>query len=197
MNPQTFILIGRSGCGKGTQAKLLETYLENAGSTHPVFYYESGALFREFISKENYSSKISKELYTLGSRQPTFLAIKMWASFFVEHLTGNEHFIIDGTPRSLLEAQALDTALNFYGRKANVIYLDVTRAWSEKHLLARGRADDTNKKNIEVRLNWFDTDVVPAIDYYKTNSPHNFMHIHSEQPIELVHEDIVKRIKLF
>ncbi len=198
MNPQTFIFIGRSGCGKGTQADLLMTYLKNQeSSARPIFYLESGARFRDFIKGSSYSSTLSKKIYENDERQPDFLAIWMWSNLFIEHINGQEHIVVDGTPRSLPEALTLDTALDFYGRKANVIYLSVSRDWSLKRLIARGRSDDATLEKINKRLDWFDRDAMPAIDHFKNNSRYNLIEVSGEKDKDLVHEEIIKKITFF
>jgi len=203
MPTQTFILIGRSGCGKGTQGKLIEEYLKTQDKVggakkagRPVYYLETGARFREFFKEESYSSSLAREIYDRDDRQPDFLAIWMWSHLLLKDLTEGEHLIADGTCRSLPEAQVFDGALKFYKRKANIVYIDVGREWSEKRLLARGRADDASLAKITKRLDWFDRDVMPAIEYYKNNSDYNFVAVNGEQPIETVHADIVEKIKV-
>ena len=60
MKPQTFIFFGRSGCGKGTQATLLKEYMEKIDPKNKVLYVETGAKFREFMAKNNYSNGLAK-----------------------------------------------------------------------------------------------------------------------------------------
>lgn len=192
---QTFIFIGRSGCGKGTQAELIQKMLKEESPKTPIYYLESGARFREFIQKESYSSKLSKEIYEADLRQPDFLAVWNWAHLFVDALTGNEHLVIDGTPRSLAEAKVLDTAMKFYQRsKPYVIHINVSRKWSEERLLARGRMDDATLQKIDQRLNWFDSDVMPAVDYYRSSGDYKFLEINGEQSIEKVFADIKAKL---
>ena len=59
MSPQTFIFIGRSGCGKGTQAELLQKRVKEKDQSSEIFYLETGAYFREFLRGEKYSNKLS------------------------------------------------------------------------------------------------------------------------------------------
>ncbi len=106
-NPQTFIFIGRSGCGKGTQADLLKEYLEKNRS-NSVFYLESGARFREFISQNSFTANLSREIMKSGGLQPAFLAIHIWSHIMIEQMNEGKHLIIDGTPRLLDEAKILD-----------------------------------------------------------------------------------------
>lgn len=192
---QTFIFIGRSGCGKGTQASLIKERLQKESPTTEIFYMESGARFREFIQGGSFSSQLSKEIYEQDHRQPDFLAVWNWAHLFVDNFTGKEHIMIDGTPRSLAEAKILDTALGFYKRdKPYIVYIDVSSEWSRKHLLARGRTDDKTLERINRRLAWFESDVVPAIEYYRDNPNYRFIEINGEQPIEKVQADIVAKL---
>lgn len=161
----------------------------------PIFHVETGANFREFTQGRNYTHKLSKEIHDRHDRQPDFLAIWTWSRLFIENLTGEEHIILDGTPRSLTEAFALDGALEFYKRPARVVHINVSRSWSERQLLARGREDDSDLSMIGKRLDWFDNDVVPAIDFFRNHKLHKLFEINGEQTIERVHADIVAALK--
>jgi len=199
-NLHTYVFIGRSGCGKGTQAKLLIDHLKEKGivtDTNPIYYQETGSRFREFVTKDSYSSRLEKELMDKSERAPDFLAVWIWASLFIETLTGQEHLILDGSPRALLEAQMLETAFNFYGRKnVVVVYLDVSRAESKKRLILRGRPDDQKLGDIDKRLDWFESDVLPAVEYYRNNKKYKFLEVDGEQTIEKIHEDLVALLAL-
>ena len=62
-SPQTFVFIGRSGCGKGTQAKLLIEELKKNDPAHEVMYIETGARIREFIADNaGFTRDIVKEI---------------------------------------------------------------------------------------------------------------------------------------
>ncbi|MDD5318200.1 MAG: nucleoside monophosphate kinase [Candidatus Pacebacteria bacterium] len=211
--PQTFIFIGRSGCGKGTQAELLKEHLikqdkiaieameketgevvapENQTS---VYYLETGLHFRSFMSEKGSSNKLASEVSALGNRQPDFLAIWMWSNLLIREFNPKDQLIIDGSPRSHEEAVILDTAMRFYKREMPfVVYLDVSREWSRKHLLSRGREDDIDIAMIEKRLDWYQRDVIPAINYFKENENYHFLHINGEQPVEKVQRDLINEI---
>lgn len=191
----TVIFIGRSGCGKGTQADLLKERINKLDHhKRPILYVETGARFRTFIRKKGYSSELSNKVYQEDERQPDFLACYMWASELVEELGPNMHLVFDGSPRSHSEAVLLSTALQFYEREnPTVVYLNVSHEWSEKHLLARGRQDDKTLAKIDKRLDWFEHDTWPAIEYFKTNTLYRFIEVDGEQPIKKVHKDIVEK----
>lgn len=194
MTPKTFIFSGRSGCGKGTQVDLLIKKLQEVDSVRSLVHLETGKLFREFIKGETYTQKISNKIYDAGGLQPEFLTISLWANFFIGQMKENVHLVVDGTPRKHHEAIVLDSAMKFYKReKPFFVHLNVSRKWAEERLLGRHRVDD-NKEDILARLDWYDTDVVPAIQFYKNNPDYVFLEINGEQTVEDVHKDILKTI---
>lgn len=192
--PRTIIFFGRSGCGKGTQAGLLIDSFTKSDPKRKIVYIETGKKFREFMQEDSYSAHLTKGLMESGGLLPEFLPIWMWTDHMVKNLSTEEHLILDGLCRRSSESLVLDSAIQFYQRKSPaVIHLDVSREWSRKHLLARGRADDI-KWNIDERLTWYDTNVIPAMDFFRQNSHYQFFDINGERSIEHVHEDILKAI---
>jgi adenylate kinase family enzyme len=191
----TVIFIGRSGCGKGTQAELLRSRLfRHDTDKRKILYIESGDRFREFIRGDTYSSKLSKAIYELDERQPDFLAGLMWGTQLIEELEPDMHIVFDGVARAKPEAELLTTALKFYKREGvTVIYIDVSRKWSEDRLLSRGRSDDVNLAKIDKRLDWFDRDVLPAIEYFKGDPFYRVLTIDGEQTIQEVHNEIISK----
>ncbi len=194
MNQKSFIFIGRSGCGKGTQAKLLNEYLKKVDPKREILYIQTGEQFREFIKGDSDTQKMSKKVADAGGLQPEFLAVYMWANVLVNKFTKNEHIIMDGMPRKLHEAGVIDSVFEFYDLKRPlVIHLDLSKEESIDRLMARKRTDDT-REDIAERLSWFETDVVPAIEYYKNNKKYNFVHINGNRSVEEIHKDIVAQL---
>ena len=74
MDKQFFIFIGRSGAGKGVQAKLLQEYLLRKGHSR-VVHTTTGGGFRDFISQDNYVARLAKDYNEKGVLQPEFLAV--------------------------------------------------------------------------------------------------------------------------
>ncbi len=196
IKPQAFIFVGRSGCGKGTQAELVSEYLKKIDPDRDRLYIQTGAEFREFIKGNNYTQNLSRKAYETGGLQPEFLATSMWLNVLVDKYKGNEHLIFDGTPRKYHEAGTLDSVFRFYGfGKPYVVNVNISAKESRNRLLARKRVDDTDKE-IKKRLEWYETDVVPAINFYRDNSNYHFLEVDGERPIEEVHEDILSRLKI-
>ena len=198
MNKETFIFIGASGSGKGTQVALLKEELLKKDPTTPIFYLQTGQYFREFIKDDSLASRIAKDAINNGERAPDFLAMYIWSKVFVENLKGEEHLIIDGSPRSLNEARNLDIALKFFKREhPAVIYINVSRKWSFDHLMARATKDGRiadNAESINKRIAWFDADVLPAIEKFRRDRDYDFVEVNGEQSIEAVHRDIMANV---
>jgi adenylate kinase family enzyme len=193
MNTKAFILMGRSGCGKGTQAHLINELLIKEAS-FPVLYIETGDSFRSFIKSGSYTANLSKSIYENNDRQPDFLGAYMWSDMIINELKEPSHLILDGVARSVNEAKILGSALSFVNiGEVHVIYLNVTRDWSKGRLKERGRFDDLTEEAINKRLDWFDKDVLPAIEYFK-NSENHFHEINGEQSIEKVYSDILSEL---
>ena len=192
MKLQTFIFIGRSGCGKGTQVALLQEYIKKQDHKRHIFYIETGERFRQFIKEHSLSSRLAAEIYKTGNRQPDFVAVWMWSHLLVEKMTGGEHVIFDGPPRSLQEAQIIDTAITFYNRhRPQVMYLNISRETSKARMIARRRMDDINEGEIERRLNWFESDVLPAVEYFRNHSKYSFVELDGDQPVEAVQQQLL------
>ena len=119
----------------------------------------------------------------------------MWSHLLVEKMTGEEHVIFDGTPRSLQEAQIIDTAIDFYSRqRPHVIYLNISRETSKGRMIARRRIDDINAEEVERRLNWFESDVLPAVEYFRKYSKYNFIELDGDQPVEAVQQELLSKV---
>lgn len=192
MSPKTCLIMGRSGAGKGTQARLLSQFIEKNDSNHlPIFYVETGGHFRRFIENPTYTGRLSKVLSEEGFKQPDFLAVWNWADLLIKNLEKDMHLIMDGSPRSLPEAQILDEAFSFYSRENPlIIYINVSSEWANNHLKERGRIDD-EELHVHNKTQWFDADVVPAINFFRNSLKYKFVEINGEKDIEEVHEEII------
>ena len=192
---KTFIFIGPSGSGKGTQAELLKKYLKEKDGSK-LLYVQTGALVRDFISEKGYSNQLAKGLNDKGERQPSFLAVYLWSKMFIEALRGGGNLIIDGSPRTRIEAEILDTAFEFYGfNDVFIIFMNVSHEWATNLLFKRGRTDDS-EEDIVRRLAWYEEDVVPAIEYYRKHKEHTFLEINGEQTVEEVQNEIMEKLKI-
>lgn len=200
MEKQFFIFVGRSGCGKGTQAELLKQYLEkrnlDVGIDRKTLHITTGGGFREFITSNTKSAQLAREVNDGGRLQPEFLAIWNWSNTFINTIKGDENILLDGAPRKLIEIYALHSALDFYGYKnVKVIYLDVTEEWAIARLAERGRADDSDIEEVKRKMKWFEDDVIPVVDWYLNDPEYKFIHLNGERMVEEIHQDLVDKIE--
>lgn len=198
MNKETFIFIGSSGCGKGTQVALTKEKLKSIDPATPIFYLQTGQHFRDFVKGDTFAARSAKEALERGELLPGFVAMWLWSDIFVKNLTGGEHLILDGSPRTKDEAEHLDIAFKFFGRKQpKVIYIKVSEDWSTQRMLDRakkeGRKDDS-EESIRRRLSWFARDVLPAVELYRRDRDYDFFEINGERSIEEVHHDIMTQV---
>ncbi len=194
MNLQTTIFVGRSGCGKGTQVEKLIEYIKK-NDKRKIFHLEAGDRFRSFIKKGNYSAKLANEINEVGGLQPEFLSVWAWGGEVVKGLKEDQHLFIDGTPRRLIEAKVLESLFDFYGRQhVDIVYINVSRESAIKRLQARGRGDDQEMSDILNRLDWFDDDVVPVLDYYRAHKSHTFHDINGEGTVDEVYAEMIQSL---
>ncbi len=197
MNPYLFVFLGRTGCGKGTQSVLLSHYLKKKDPSKDVFYVSTGDEFRKFMHTGTYTAGKVKEIVESGNYVPSFLASMMWSNVIAREFKENTHMIIDGSPRTLAEKEIFDTIFYFYDKptvfdfeKVHVIYMNVSNKWATDKLLKRSRHDDTDLL-IQNRMDWFEQNIMPVINKYKSEKKVSFHEINGEQSIEKVHEDII------
>ena len=196
MDLQSFVFIGRSGCGKGTQIEMLMDVLKKKDPKHEILYIYTGKEFREFIKGDTKTQKLTKHVYEDGGLMPEFLTVHMWVRPLVENYNGNQHIIFDGTPRKFHEAGVLHSMIGFYKlEKPWVINIGISEEEAVRRLLKRKRLDDT-EKDIRKRLSWYETDVAPTIEFYRDNPNYDFLYVDGERSPEEIHADIVKRLGL-
>jgi len=137
MNILTF---GPNGSGKGTQGAIVK---EKYGINH----IESGAIFREHIKGGTELGKKAKAYIDRGDLVPDEITIPM-----VLETLGNSKekgWLLDGFPRSLAQAEALDKALKDAGMKLDfVLEIMLDRQIAKDRIMGRRLcANDNNHPN--------------------------------------------------
>ena len=156
------ILLGAPGSGKGTQAKPLSAQF---GLPHIA----SGDLFRENISSGTPLGLEAKRYLDAGDLVPSELTNKL-----VEDRIQDEDaaagFILDGYPRSVEQAKALDEMLKNHNTKLDaVLEFAVSEEELFERLKSRGRADDTEEV-IRNRMQVYRDETEPLLEYYSANN---------------------------
>lgn len=157
-------VIGRSGCGKGTQARLIVGRLKKQGAA----YFETGAALRKMVNKQaGPTVRNIREVLRQGDLVPGWAAAFVWLKGFIEESAADKHLVFDGSPRRLWDAELIDQVIAWHGRPLPLcIYLEVGREEAMRRLLRRGRGDDT-RSAIQNRMRYFDKDVMPVVNYYR------------------------------
>lgn len=99
------ILIGPPGVGKGTQAALLEKRL----GIQPM---SSGVIFRSEIEAETDLGRMARRYIEHGELVPNGVTIEMMAKRLRSDAVRKHGFVLDGFPRTLRQAEALDEILD-------------------------------------------------------------------------------------
>lgn len=182
-----FILFGRSGCGKGTQADLLDKKFGN------MLKISSGDLLRNLSEQDTNAGRKIKEVLMGGGLPFAEIASTLWMHEIAYTLMDDQGLICDGFPRRLEEAANLYDFLKWLDRidYTKVILINISREEAFKRLISRGRIDD-KEQAINERLDWFDEIVVPAINFFKEKGL--LLEVNGEQTIEKIHEDIMAKI---
>ena len=114
-------LFGPPGAGKGTQALLLK---ERLGIAH----VSSGDLFRRHLSTGTELGEQARDYMNRGALVPDAITIGMVVDR-ISRIEDSEGFMLDGFPRNVNQAQALETALRARGQEIDgVIHIQVADA---------------------------------------------------------------------
>lgn len=192
MEKQVFIVMGRSGSGKGTQIKLLQEYLAQQTPGIAQQNFVCGDRFREFFKTESYLSEKVKVSSTAGEYQPDFFATTLYFNEIFKTINNTDHLFFDGYPRSLGQLADLKELLVYVGRThAIVIDISVTGEEVVKRILLRtGRADDT-KEGAEKRQAEFDRAVLPVLNAVKADPFFIYLEIDGMPMPEEVHQNVL------
>jgi adenylate kinase len=156
------VLLGPPGAGKGTQALKLS---EKLG----IPQISTGDLFRKNISEGTPLGIEAKRYLDAGDLVPSELTNKL-VEDRIEQPDAVDGFILDGYPRSVEQAQALDEMLKNHNTKLDaVLEFAVSEAELLERLKSRGRADDTEEV-IHNRMQVYRDETEPLLEYYSHNN---------------------------
>ena len=157
------ILFGPPGSGKGTQAVGLA---EKYGLVH----ISTGDLFRSEMGADTELGKQAKAYISKGELVPDEVTVGMLKNKVEAHPEANG-FIFDGFPRTIPQAEALDTLLTGKGTSiSGLIALDVSEQEIVNRILNRGktsgRLDDNDEGIIRNRIAVYEQETAPVFGYY-------------------------------
>ena len=154
------VLLGAPGSGKGTQTDAII-------ARYGVSTVATGDLLRAEVAAGTELGQRAKPYMDAGELVPFDIVLGMIENGLKTLAATNpKGFIMDGFPRDLAQAEALDKILARINQPLDVVvFFDVDYEEIVKRLLGRGRADD-NEETIRNRLRVYDEKTAPLIDYY-------------------------------
>jgi adenylate kinase len=134
------LAFGPNGSGKGTQGAIVK---EKYGLDH----IESGAIFRQHIKGGTELGQQAKEYIDRGDLVPDALTVPMVLETLAQ--SKEKGWLLDGFPRSLAQAEALDKALHDSGMQLDyVIEIVLDREIAKERIMGRRLcANDNNHPN--------------------------------------------------
>jgi adenylate kinase len=178
------LLLGPQGSGKGTQA-------ERISASYGLPHIATGDMLRRAIADGSELGRKVRPIYEAGELVPDELMIEL----IRERLNGDDvedGFVLDGFPRTMKQAEALDRMLRDIGRSLSlVLQLEVPEDVSIERLLKRAREEkrtDDTLDAIRTRLELYRRETEPLVEYYRAQG--NLVGIHGDRPIDDVFAEI-------
>ena len=183
------LLLGPQGSGKGTQAKLIS---DASGIPHIA----TGDILRAAMAEGTDLGRRVKPIYDSGQLVPDDLMIGIIRERLAVDDTENG-FILDGFPRTLAQAEALDAMLREIGKELTVVFvLQLPEPVAIERLTKRaqleGRVDDTPEA-IHKRLELYRRETAPLVEWYRARS--NVVPVHAERAVEEVFTEIQEALE--
>ena len=180
------LVLGPQGSGKGTQAQRIK-------ATYGIPHIATGDMLREM---RELGTPVARELRAVLDRGD-LVNDELMIDLIRERLSRGDTlggFVLDGFPRTMPQAEALDELLRELGRDLDVVF-DFQVPEREvvlERLLARaaseGRSDDTPEA-IQRRLELYDRETAPLVEYYRTHQA-NVVGVHADRTVDEVFHEI-------
>jgi adenylate kinase len=178
------LLLGPQGSGKGTQAKRIS-------AEYGIPHVATGDMLRETIAGGTELGRTVKPILERGDLVPDEVMI----SLIRERLSRDDTadgFVLDGFPRTMAQAEALDAMLREIGRELTIVFeLQLPDEVCIARLLRRarleGRVDDTPEV-VRRRLELYHRETEPLIEHYRATG--KLVGIHADRSIPEVFSEI-------
>jgi len=173
--PLNILLLGPQGAGKGTQAKRI-------AAAYGIPHVASGEILRAEMAAGTELGARVKEVYDRGDLVSDELMIELIRNR-LEQADTERGFILDGFPRTTVQAEALEQMLGELGHTFNVVFVlripdEIAFERLRRRAQVEGRADDTDDA-IRRRLDNYHRETEPLIEHYRVRG--NLVLIHGER----------------
>jgi adenylate kinase len=180
------VVLGPQGSGKGTQAKKI-------AATYGIPHIATGDMIREMVERPTELGAELREVYDRGDLVGDDLMVRLIRDRLDrgDTLPG---FVLDGFPRTLVQAEALDDLMSELGRPIDIVFEfqipDRQQLFDRllKRAREENRSDDTPEA-MQRRLELYDTETAPLVEYYRSTRG-NVVGIHADRTIEDVFHEI-------
>jgi adenylate kinase len=185
------LVLGPQGSGKGTQAKRIK-------ATYGIPHIATGDMLREMRSIDN---DLGRELSAVMDRGD-LVSDDMMIELIRSRLSRGDTlggFVLDGFPRTMAQAEALDELLRELDRELDVVFdfqipdRDVVVQRMLQRAAEEGRADDTPDA-IARRLELYERETAPLVEYYRTHQA-NVVGIHADRSVDEVFAEIERSLE--
>jgi adenylate kinase len=175
------LILGPQGSGKGTQAKLI-------AAAHGIPHVATGEILRSAVAEGTELGLRVQPILERGDLVPDELMVDLIRARLVDE----DGFILDGFPRTVPQAEALDAMLDEIGKPLDVVLLlQVSDDVSLERLLGRraaeGRSDDAPEA-IRNRLRLYHELTEPVVERYRTKG--TLVAVDGERPVDDVAREI-------
>lgn len=184
------VIFGAPGSGKGTQSeKLIERY--------GLHHISTGEVLRDHIARKTPIGQIAKTYINQGQLIPDSLMIKILEEIIDNDPKAKDGVILDGFPRTIPQAEALNRFLEKRGQKIHhVVGLEVPEDELVDRMIKRGaqtgRADD-NIETIQNRLKVYHESTTPLRDFYIKEG--KYRQIHGSGSVDEIFTNIAAAIE--
>jgi adenylate kinase len=164
------IICGAPGCGKGTQSELIV-------EKYNVKHLSTGDLLRKEINEKTELGIVADTYISKGNLVPDSMIIDILIKAIDAEDANSPGIILDGFPRTVEQAEALEVMLNQRNRETTALLsLQVENRELISRLLKRGetsgRSDD-NLETIKKRLQVYETKTTPVNEFYKNSGKYH------------------------
>jgi len=186
--PLNVLFLGPQGAGKGTQGKLIS-------SEYGIPHIATGDMLRTAMAADTPLGRQVKPIYDRGELVPDDLMIELIRERLSQDDAG-EGFVLDGFPRTSVQAEALDQMLAEIDRPLTVVVEfelpeEVCVERLTKRAAEEGRIDDTPEV-IRTRLRLYHEQTEPLIEYYRARGI--LVTVPADRPVDEVFAEIQRAL---
>lgn len=165
MRLKSILLFGAPGSGKGTQGKIL-------GSIPGFFHSATGDIFRS-LDLQSETGRLFWEYAGKGKLVPDDVTVRVWKQYITgmemvnQYHPETEILILDGIPRNVGQARLLEDSIDVL-RVIHLKCADLSKMVERlrRRALRENRFDDANDDVIKRRLEIYERDTRPVLDFY-------------------------------